>query len=77
MNLVPPMQAVAYNNSQKEVAESYRIVANSQMLKAADELKQTSSDVAVSYGGSWQQRGFSSLNGLVTVNSVVSASINW
>ena len=70
MNLVPPMQAVAYNNTQKEVAESYRTVANSSMLKAADELKQTSSDVAVSCEGSWQKRGFSSLNGLVTVISV-------
>ena len=70
MNLVPPMQAVAYNNTQKEVAESYRTVANSSMLKAADELKQTSSDIAVSCDGSWQKRGFSSLNGLVTVISV-------
>ena len=66
-NLVPHMQAVAYNNTQQEVAESYRTVANTSMLKAADDLKQTSSDVAVSCDGSWQKRGFSSLNGLVTV----------
>ena len=68
-NLVPPMQAVAYNNNQKEVAESYRTVANSSMLKAADDLNQTSSNIAVSCDGSWQQRGSSSLNGLVTVDS--------
>ena len=70
MNLVPPMQAVACNNTQKEVAESSRTVANSSMLKAADDLKQTSSDVAVSCDCSWQKREFSPLNGLVTVISV-------
>ena len=70
MNLVPPMLAVAYNNTQKGVAESYRTVANSSMLKVADELKQTSSDVAMSCDGSWQQRVFSSLNGLATVISI-------
>ena len=68
MNLVPPMQPVAYNNIQKDLAKIYKTVANTLMIKAADELKETSSKL--SCDSSWQMQGFSSLNGLVTVISV-------
>ena len=70
MNLVPPMQPVAYNNIQKDLAKIYKTVANTSKIKAAGEPKETSSDIPVSCDGSWQKRGFSSLNGLVTVISV-------
>ena len=70
MNLVSPMQPVAYNNIQKDLAKIYKTVANTSMIKAADILKETSSDIPVSCDGSWQKQGFSSLNGLVTVISV-------
>ena len=70
MNCVALMLVVAFNKIQKDVGATYKTVATDSMLKAATELKRTSTDVAVSCDGSWQKRGFSSLNGHVTVISV-------
>jgi hypothetical protein len=70
MNMVPPMQTTAFYNIQKEVVGSYRSVVEASMQRAAHEIKETSSDIAVSCDGAWQKRGYSSLNGFVTVISV-------
>ena len=72
MNMVPPMQPTAFYNIQNEVAGHYKAVAEYSMKRAADDLRATSADVAVSCDGAWQKRGFSSLNGFVSLVSVES-----
>ena len=56
----------------KNIAESYRYVAKESMENAAKELRLWTdiTNVAVSCDGSWQKRGFASLNGPVTVISL-------
>ena len=74
LNLSPPMQINAFNETQKTVLEAYNAVALQSMTDAVDELQKNKdeqgiSDVTVSCDGSWQKRGQSSLNGVVTVIS--------
>ena len=61
----------------RTVLEAYNTVALQSMTDAADELKENMdeqgiSDVTVSCDGFWQKQGHSSLNGVVTVISIVS-----
>lgn len=71
MNMVPTMNRNAFHNTQNEVvAKSYLSVVERSMKNAAAQLSNTSSDVAISGDGAWQKRGFSSLNGFVSVVSV-------
>ena len=66
------MQVNAFNETQKTVLEVYNTVALQSMTDAVDELqenknKQGISDVTVSCDDSWQKRGRSSLNRVVTI----------
>ena len=73
MNCVPPMNSKSLGEMNKCIADSYYFVAKESMQNAAKDLRSDTEDicdVAVSCDGSWQKRGFASLNGLVSVISV-------
>ena len=68
LNLSPPMQVNAFNETQKTVLEVCNTVALQSMTDAVDEQQQNKdgqgiSDVTVFCDGSWQKRGHSFLNG--------------
>ena len=74
MNCVPPMAYPTYREMNKDIALCYSDVATDSMLQAAQEIKGDDEEamcgIAVSCDGTWQKRGYSSLNGIVTVVSV-------
>ena len=72
MNISPPMSPKTFSDIQdNNVIPSYIKATEVNMEKAADELRSGKKDeiinTTISTDGSWQRRGFSSLNGLVTV----------
>ena len=77
MNMPPPILIKSFNDMQQNIASVYQDVANDSMQIASDELRNMASDefgqknevadIAVSCHGTWQRRGFSSVNGVVTV----------
>ena len=69
MNIPKPITKNIYNKLIKTVSECAKIVAKETMIDAVKEISQSSSRIintAVSVNDSWQRRGFSSLNGVVT-----------
>ena len=80
MNMPPPMANVTYNETVKSRSHpAYVDVARKNMKDAAEELcrevseeydENTVYDTAVSCDGTWQRRGFASLNGVVTAASI-------
>ena len=78
MNLPPPMNQNAYNKQQKTILAAVKSVAEQTMKDAANELKTSNEDVSntsVSVDGSWQRRGYSSLNGVVTAIGVPNGKV--
>ena len=76
------MQSKAFNEMQENLSEAYKQVADVSMENAANEFRFSEaereidldvsyddrvSDITVSRDGSWQKRGHSSLNGVVTI----------
>ena len=69
----------AFANIQEELSKAYEVVAEASMAKKADEIREMSETkldldpsialCQVSVDGSWQKRGHSSLNGVVTAIS--------
>ena len=77
MNMPPPPRSSPYSNHNKALLKVVQEVAQETMTNAGREIKQIkpSSDngltqCGVSCDGTWQRRGFSSLNGCVTVISM-------
>ena len=76
-NMLPPMTKFAYENIKSDLYNAYLSAAQDSMKSAADEIRNLKlgkendiNDVAqcrVSLDGTWQKRGYSSLNGVVTV----------
>ena len=66
-NLPKPMTVKNFNNISKTLRDTAKVVAENSTNAAARELGQseTITDIGVSADGSWQRRGFSSLNGIV------------
>ena len=78
MNIPKPLTKNSYNKLIKTVSECAKIVEKETMIDAVKEISQSSSsiiDTAVSVNGSWQRRGFSSLNGVVTAISMDTGKI--
>ena len=76
-NMPPPMQIAAFNSLQTIVGEAYETVVTESMNNAAHQLlinekgleyvtENNILDITVLGDGSWQKRGHSSLNGVVT-----------
>lgn len=67
LNMPPPLSRNAWKDSSALVAASMKRVAEASMSKAAEDMKADGSTaVTVSVDGTWQKRGFSSKNGVVT-----------
>ena len=72
MNL-PPVKCAAYNKLQKIIHLSVKEVATEVMQGAVEDIREGVSDdeitdVSISSDGTWQKRGFTSLNGAVIGN---------
>ena len=80
MNMPPPMQIKSYNEIQQNIASVYYDVADDLMHSASGELRNMANDkcgekievvdIVVSCHGTLERRGFSSLNGVVTVIAI-------
>lgn len=79
LNMPPPMTKTAYKKTLAAMHIAYIKTSNSSMQKAANEIRKnvlqerfdegTIVDTRVSLDGSWQRRGYASLNGVVTAMS--------
>ena len=76
MNMPPPMQLKPFNELQKILHQCTKILQTIQckglliscyMANGESGQKNEVADIVVSCDGTWQRRGFSSLNGVVTV----------
>ena len=78
MNLPKPMRCMIYDKTSKVLRNAVKIIAE-QTMQGAESLKQENYgspvNTAVSVDGSWQKRGFTSMNGVVTVISVNNGKI--
>ena len=80
MNYVPPMAYATFSDMNKELAACYSTVADNSMLQAVREINGDNSDdlicnIAVSCDGTWQKRGYSSLDGVVSVINVETGKV--
>ena len=79
MNMPPPMTKNNFQKINESLLKAYTTVAEESILEAGKELHETLSvensaaneivDCQVSVDGTWQKRGYSSLNGMVTLLS--------
>ena len=73
MNLPKPMRRMNYDKTSSVSWNDVKIIAEQTMHEGAESLKQENDgSPAVSVDGSWQKRGFTSMNGVVTV-----ITVNW
>ena len=77
MNLPPPVTRKNYDNLSNKLGEVVEKVAKTSMIEAAADLKQQEGEVllVISFDGSWQKRGYSSLNGVATAISVTTGKV--
>ena len=79
MNMPDPMNKSSFNSLNEEIANSYNYIAEASMNDAAKEVRIISLkenyddhiviDEDILGDGAWQKRGYSSLNGFVTIIS--------
>ena len=74
MNMPPPMDRKSYCRSFTRLYQSYVKVAEQSMSRAAEQVDGAVDDAGVanvtaSFDGTWQKRGYSSLNGVVAAIS--------
>ena len=79
MNMPDPMNKSSFNSLNEEIANSYNYIAEASMNDVAKEVRIISLkenyddhiviDEDISGDGAWQKRGYSSLNGFVTIIS--------
>ena len=73
MNIQKPLTPVNFDTISNKIRDAAKVVANNSMNNAANELIQRSGDVVnegVTVDGTWQRRGYSSMNGVVVAMSV-------
>ena len=72
LNLPKPMTVKIFNIISNTLRDAAKAVAENSMNAAARELgrSETITNIGVSVDGSWQRRGFSSLNGIVAALSI-------
>ena len=78
MNMPMPMTQKSYNATVKRITETVTEVAKETMSDGANAIKcdkNNLTDTSVSVDGSWQRRGYSSFNGVVTAISVENGKI--
>ena len=77
LNMPEPMTQNNFDKLLKTIGNCTKVVAERSMVEAAKEIKGEVDviDTAVSVDGTWQRRGFTSLNGIVTAISVDTGKI--
>lgn len=85
MNLPPPVSRTAYAKIQEQIHTAVVEVASDVMADAAQEVREVAGvtcedaddvvDTSISCDGTWQKRGFSSLNGAVAVISIETGKV--
>ena len=76
MNMPSPVRAHSYDEASNKIRDATEKVAKSSMIAAASDVKATDGqDIGVTVDGSWQRRGFSSLNGIVADMAVTSGNV--
>ena len=72
LNMPAPMLPPNYKNISDKLKDSAKQVAERSMSAAASKLRAgaPSADVGVSVDGTWQRKGFTSMNGVVTAISI-------
>ena len=72
MNIPKPMTVVDFDAISNKVRDSVKVIADFSMKNDADELQRDSSqivDIGVTVDGTWQRRGYTSMNGVVVAMS--------
>ena len=70
---IPNQSVTNYNKVSNYICDAAKLVAETSMNEAVMELKKSSTnifDIGVTVDGTWQRRGFSSMNGVVGAISV-------
>ena len=79
MNLPPPLSENAYRKTNKTFNTKIKNVSEKIMSEAVDEVRTNSQDqvsnVGISVDGTWQKRGFTSINGTVIAISLDSGKV--
>ena len=77
LNMPPPMTRENYDSTSRSIKAAAKFVAELSMSEAAAELRgdADTADVSVSVDGTWQKKGFTSTNGVITAISVDSGKI--
>jgi hypothetical protein len=78
MNMPKPMTKINFDKITIKIRDSAKVVAEISMNNAATELKKKSQDIVdigVSVDGTWQRRGYTSMNGVVVAMSIDSGKI--
>ena len=73
MNMPQPVAKPSYTALTKKLKKAAQITAEKSMSAAANDAKEKEStaDIGVSVDGTWQRRGYASLNGVIAANSKV------
>ena len=71
MNMPPPMDRKSYRKSFNRLYRAYKKISNESVISAAADVEASRdeggvADVMASFDGSWQKRGYSSKNGVIT-----------
>ena len=74
-NLASPMSRSSFDKMNERLLDAYELAANESMLKECGKIKgetdiDSVNDTTVTIDGTWQKRGHSSLNGVVTATSL-------
>ena len=76
MNMPPPLTHKNYDKVSQKLGEVAEKVAKVSMIDATVEVKAIEgTDIGVSFDGTWQKRGYSSLNGVATAISVTNGKV--
>ena len=76
MNMPPPVAVKTYNKLADKLGQAAEKVSKVSMLDATMSIKQPEgTEIEISFDGTWQRRGHSSLNGVGTVISVSTGKI--
>ena len=73
----PLLRAHSYDEASNKIRDAAEKLAKSSMIAAASDVKATNGldIILVTVDGTWQRRGFSSLNGIVAAISVTNGNV--
>ena len=77
MNMPPPVTRKNYSKLSDRLGAAVEKVAKTSMIEASVEVKQHErSDIGISFDGTWQKKGHSSLNGVADAISVTTGKVS-